>query len=454
MSSYITYSTMVIMNPELWTAWDSRRLIATTTPLGRSAKASETVGYRVTLPFSVPVISTRLMHRWGKSQCRKRCASAIVLQKSTCEKPCLINYKVNPKVEGAKVSVYLLEPFFSRMLDCSLFTAILEFGVWTLMYIYIYIYIRIYIYVHIYIILYYIILYYIILYYIILYYIILYIYVCMYVCIYIYICMYVYIYMYIYIYIYWNAFLNSQTWLRAELSQWLCGNSAKEHWIATDHQHTYAQSSHGAKISRLNDASSFQESLAFQDPRTYIIPQAHPIGSTPQNPRRRKPAQTSNALQVEVGGLGRHRAWEFLQSDIKPHLLCWLPSEMERWRSEAAWPKLQNQTAEDIVLLSILAAEEVLFRSFVSGGNLPLGFPGTQMVLEMEPGFSRSLSCAGYPQIIHCLGGFSMVNHPFWGTPSYGNLDPKNMTLILKTWQAAVSWQTSPCKLWSWKGVT
>ena len=153
----------------------------------------------------------------------------------------LPNYKVNPKVEGAKVSVYLLEPFFSRMLDCSLLSWSLVSGLLYNSYIYI--------------------------------------------------C--------IYIHIYWNAFLNSQTWLSAELSQWLCGNSAKEHGIATDHQHTYAQSSHGAKISRLNDASSFQESLVFQDPRTYIIPQAHPTGSTPQNPRRRKPAQTSNALQVE-----------------------------------------------------------------------------------------------------------------------------------------------------------
>ena len=168
MSSYITYSTMVIMNPELWTAWDSRRLIATTTPLGRSAKASETVGYRVTLPFSVPVISTRLMHRWGKSQCRKRCASAIVLQTPKMHLWEALPDQLRSQSEsrgGQSVCISIGTFLFP---DAWLFTAILEFGVWTL----IYIYREIYRYRHI------------------------------------------YIYRYLYIYIYWNAFLNSQTWLR------------------------------------------------------------------------------------------------------------------------------------------------------------------------------------------------------------------------------------------------
>ena len=147
MSSYITYSTMAIMNPELWTAWDSRRLIATTTPLGRSAKASETVSYRVTLPFSVPVISTRLMHRWGKSQCRKRCASAIVLQKSTCEKPCPITKSIR-KSRGPKCPYIYWNLSFPGCLIVHCYL-----GVWCLdsyithTYIYIYMYIYIYTYI-------------------------------------------------------------------------------------------------------------------------------------------------------------------------------------------------------------------------------------------------------------------------------------------------------------------
>ena len=27
----------------------------------------------------------------------------------------------------------------------------------------------------------------------------------------------------------------------------------------------------------------------------------------------------------------------------------------------------------------------------------------------------------GNPKIIHILIGFSIINHPFWGTPTYGN---------------------------------
>ena len=173
-----------------------------------------------------------------------------------------------------------------------------------------------------------------------------------------------------------------------------------------------------------------------------IIPQAHPIGSTPQNPRRRKPAQTSNAFQVEVGGLSSHRPWEFLQSDIKPHLLCWLPSEMERWRSEAAWPKLQNQIAEDIEAkhsgCGTSFVSQLCFGCFCwafqarkwcwrwSQGSVAASELQRLRRFKINGGSPKSsIVWVDFPWIFH---GFSMdfpwlimVNHPFWGT-SYGNL--------------------------------
>jgi len=60
--------------------------------------------------------------------------------------------------------------------------------------------------------------------------------------------------------------------------------------------------------------------------------------------------------------------------------------------------------------------------SFVSqlcfGWFFPLGFPGTQMVLEMEPGFSRSLRAAKAPAFQNKWG--VAPNHPLVGWIFHG----------------------------------
>ena len=46
--------------------------------------------------------------------------------------------------------------------------------------------------------------------------------------------------------------------------------------------------------------------------------------------------------------------------------------------------------------------------------HFPIGYPCDHMEVSENSGFS--------PQIIHLFIGFSIINHPFWGTPIFGNL--------------------------------